>query len=52
MKKQLILVLIPVFIFIIPLRYLIMNYPQKFWLWSILYFIIVTIIIYILKKFF
>ncbi len=53
MKNNLfhILILIPVFIAIIPLRILIDKAPKMLWLWTIIYIILVLVLYLIGKKY-
>lgn len=50
MKKNLLQVMIPVAILMIPLRILYSNYPKLLWLWTILYFSIGFTSSYVIKK--
>ncbi len=50
MKKNLLQVMIPVAILMIPLRILYSNYLKLLWLWTILYFSIGFTSSYVIKK--
>lgn len=50
--KEILRVLIPVFIAMIPFRILFDKFPKLLWLWTIIYLLIVTILYFIGKKIF
>jgi len=50
MKKELLQVLIPIFVLMYPLRLLFDKLPRLMWLWTILYFVIGITSIIVIKK--
>lgn len=52
MKKDLLYILIPVFIAMIPFRILLEKIPKLLWLWTILYVCLVVVLYVLAKKIF
>ncbi len=52
MKKELLRILIPVFIVMIPLRILLEKSPKLLWVWTVGYFLVVLVLYGLSKKVF